>query len=348
MIKVLYFGNILSKHGYTPTTIENLSRLLQEEDMDIRISSDKRNKLLRFFDMIIFFLKHRKGTDVVLIDTYSTLNFWYAVVIGRLSYHYNIKYIPILHGGKLPRRVDRNRKIADKLFGRSAVNVAPSTYLYTEFLERGFHNMVVIPNFINERDYVIKLREKMNPIKMLWVRSFSNGYNPQMAIRCLHKLREEIGDATLLMIGGTNGGDACFNETKQLAQDLEVADAVEFTGKLSKKDLIKRSEECNVFINTTNADNTPVSVIEAMAVGIPVVSTNVGGIPYLIRDGENGLLVEVGNIEEMVGKLKLLYEDDSLVLRLSRASVETGMNYYSANVKNAWRKLLIEELMCKK
>ena len=76
MIRVLYFGNILSKHGYTPTTIENLSSLLQAEDVYIRISSDKRNKLLRFFDMFIFFFKHRKDTDVVLIDTYSTLNFW--------------------------------------------------------------------------------------------------------------------------------------------------------------------------------------------------------------------------------------------------------------------------------
>ena len=340
-MKVLYFGNILSKHGYTPTTIENLSRLLQTDDLEILISSDKRSKLLRFVDMITFFCKHRKEADIVMIDTYSTLNFWYAVVIGMLSYHYGIKYIPILHGGKLPCRVDRNRKIADKLFARSAVNVAPSPYLHTEFVDRGYHNTVVIPNFINECDYIIKVREALDPIKILWVRSFSDGYNPQMAIRCLHRLREEIEEATLLMIGGANGGDACLNATKQLAIDLGVADAVEFTGKLSKKDLIRRSSECNVFINTTNVDNTPVSVIEAMAVGIPVVSTNVGGIPYLIRDGENGLLVKAGDTEDMVSKLKLLYEDKSLLLRLSRASIETGKNFYSANVKDAWRKLLL-------
>lgn len=343
-MKVLYFGNILSKHGYTPTTIENLSRLLQAEDLEILISSDKRNKLFRFIDMIIFFLKHRKEADTVLIDTYSTLNFWYAVVIGMLSYHHNIKYIPILHGGKLPRRLEKNRKIANKLFGRSAVNVAPSAYLYSEFMEYGFQNTIVIPNFINEREYTIEERKNVMPIKMLWVRSFSDGYNPQMAIRCLKRLREEVGEATLLMIGGTNGGNTCLNATKQLAIDLGVEDAVEFTGKLSKKELIKRSKECNVFINTTNADNTPVSVIEAMAVGIPIVSTNVGGIPYIIRDGENGLLVEAGDTEGMVRKLKLLHGDDSLVLRLSRASIETSKSYYSANVKDAWRKLLMREL----
>ena len=346
MIRVLYFGNILSKHGYTPTTIENLSSLLQAEDLDIRISSDKRNKLLRFFDMLIFFFKHRKETDVVLIDTYSTLNFWYAVLIGMLSYYYKIKYIPILHGGKLPRRLDCSRKISARLFGRSIINVAPSPYLYSEFIQRGFHNTIVIPNFINESDYEIKERDNVTPIKLLWVRSFSEGYNPQMAIKSLSKLRKKHEGATLLMIGGTNGGDACLNATKQLAIELGVADAVEFTGKLSKRELIKRSMECNVFINTTNADNTPVSVIEAMAVGIPVVSTNVGGIPHLIRDGENGLLVEAGDVDGMVKKLELLVGDPSLVLRLSRASIATGRDYYSSNVKDAWRKLLKEIGIC--
>ena len=65
-----------------------------------------------------------------------------------------------------------------------------------------------------------------------------------------------------------------------------------FTGKLSKQEWRDLSKDYNVFINTTNFDNTPVSVIEAMALGIPVVSTNVGGLPFLITDKVDGVLVE--------------------------------------------------------
>ena len=341
-MRVLYFGNILSKHGYTPTTIENLSRLLRTEDMEFYTSSDKCNKLFRFLDMILFFFKHRKKADVVLIDTYSTLNFWYAVVIGMLSRCFHIKYIPILHGGKLPQRIERNKNISARLFNRSAVNVAPSSYLYTEFVKRGFHNTTIIPNFINEDDYLIRERKTANPMRLLWVRSFSDGYNPQMAVRCLSLLRQDFSDTTMLMIGGTNGGEECLKATKRLAEELGVSDAIEFTGKLSKRELIERSQECNVFINTTNADNTPVSMIEAMATGIPVVSTNVGGIPYIIDDGKNGLLVEAGDVDAMADKLKLLMVDEAMAVRLSRASIETGTKYYSSSVRNAWHKLLKE------
>lgn len=346
-MRVLYFGNILSGHGYTPTTIENLSRLLQTEDVELYASSDKRNKLLRLLDMIFFFFKYYKKADLVLIDTYSTLNFWYAVIIGMLSHSAHIKYVPILHGGKLPQRLDRSGKVAAKLFGRSAMNVAPSAYLYTEFVKRGFCNTIVIPNFIKEGDYEVKQRVNASPMKLLWVRSFSDGYNPQMAVRCLALLRKVYGETTLMMIGGTNGGDECLMATKRLAKELGVSDAIEFTGKLSKKELIERSKECNVFINTTNADNTPVSMIEAMATGIPVVSTNVGGIPYIIDDGRNGLLVEPGDVEAMVERLKMLIDDDTLVNRLSQAGIETGMRYYSSSVKEAWYKLFKELVIVK-
>ena len=104
-MKVLYFGNKLSLHGCTPTTVETLGRLLQSDTFHVCTSSDKKNKLLRMIDMVRFFFSERKGADVVLIDTYSSMNFWYAVVIACLSRLYKVKYVPILHGGNLPYRL---------------------------------------------------------------------------------------------------------------------------------------------------------------------------------------------------------------------------------------------------
>src|SRR5690606_41312383 len=83
--------------------------------------------------------------------------------------------------------------------------------------------------------------------------------------------------------------DGSLSAAKKYAKKHDLR--VNFTGKLKKKEWIKLSAAYDIFINTSDIDNTPVSVIEAMALGLPVVSTNVGGIPYLIEEGKTGLLV---------------------------------------------------------
>lgn len=346
-MKILYFGNKLSKHGYSPTVLENLSCLLQSDQMEVYTSSDKKNKLMRFLDMLMSFFRKRRGTDVILIDTYSTLNFWYAVMIGWLSSLYGIKYIPILHGGKLPERLERSVAISRKLFMQSAVNVAPSGYLYDEFRKRGYHNTVIIPNFIDEGNYQPQLRNCIDVPKLLWVRSFSEVYNPQMAIKVLSEVRKTYPTASLLMIGSCAGGEDSFRQTQLLAESMGLSGAVEFTGKLTKSEWIARSVECNIFINTTNADNTPVSVIEAMALGLPVVSTNVGGIPYVIADGDNGLLVEAGSVEAMVKSIVRITEDNALCAGLSQAAINASRKYLSTTVKESWKTLLTQMVECK-
>ena len=339
-MKILYFGNVLSRHGYTPTMIESLSRLLNSGDMQVYTSSDKKNKCLRLIDMIFFFFKKRKNAEVVLIDTYSTMNFWYAAVIAFLSYLTNIKYIPILHGGKLPERLDKSPIISKRIFTNSTINVAPSEYLHKAFCERGYTNTVIIHNFIDEKNYRAKRREQIVVPKLLWVRSFSSIYNPTMAVSLLSQLKERFPDATLLMVGGCNEGKECFNRTLSKVEELGLADSVEFTGRLTKEEWIARSEECNIFINTTNVDNQPVSVIEAMSLGLPVISTNVGGIPYFITNGVNGLLVEPNDVNDMAECVCKLVDDSTLLQNITEKSLKKSESFYSCNVKKEWVNLL--------
>ncbi len=102
--RLLYVGNALSNKGKTVTTIETLSLLLRQEGYDVEVTSTISNKSLRMLDMMRALLRSRKSIDSVLIDTYSTANFWYAVVIASLCRTFSIPYIPILHGGNLPER----------------------------------------------------------------------------------------------------------------------------------------------------------------------------------------------------------------------------------------------------
>ena len=86
--------------------------------------------------MVWVVYRNRKSTDYVLIDTYSTQNFWFAHVTGLLCQRLQLKYIPILHGGELLKRLENSPKSAKKVFGKAFMNVAPSLYMKTVFMYR--------------------------------------------------------------------------------------------------------------------------------------------------------------------------------------------------------------------
>jgi glycosyltransferase involved in cell wall biosynthesis len=297
--KILYIGNNLTGKTKYNSTIVVLSSLLRSEGFSVTISSDKTSKLLRLLDMCFTLVKHRNKIDYILIDTFSTINFYYAFIISQLARVFNLKYIPILHGGNLPERLEKDKLLSNLIFKNSYKNVAPSNYLKSSFESKGFETMF-IPNILEIQNYKFKGRKHLEP-KLFWVRAFKQIYNPTLAIKVLAMLKKEHPTAKLCMVGPFV--DNSYNECLSLISELKIEKSVEFTDVLLKEDWHKKSEDYDVFINTTNFDNTPVSVMEAMALGLPVVSTNVGGMPFLIDDVSDGLLVTKSNESEMTNAI---------------------------------------------
>lgn len=333
--KIVYIGNCLSANGSTITSIETLSKNLEKEGFQMIVASNKRNKFLRFLDMVFTVYKNRNKAKTVLIDTYSTLNFYYAVSISLLCRSYKIPYIPILHGGNLPKRLIKSQFLSRQLFGNAKTNVAPSKYLLNAFSNRGYDNLTFIPNTLKIKNYPFKLRTNITP-NLIWVRSFSKIYNPKLAIEIIEKLVSQNIHAKLYMIGPKKDEsfDACKNivETKNLP--------VVFTGMLKKEEWINIAETCDIFINTTQIDNTPVSVIEAMALGLPVISTNVGGLPFLIKDNVTGLLVPPNDAEAFVYKINQLIANTEKTKQLSLNARRFAESFDWELVKQKWITLL--------
>ena len=116
MKTILYVGNYLKAKNSAPTTIETLGNLLLSEGYSVYFTSSKNNKLLRLLDMVFTFFRRVKTVDVVFIDTYSTSNFYYALVISQLARVFKKDYIPILHGGNLKKRLISNSRLSDLIF----------------------------------------------------------------------------------------------------------------------------------------------------------------------------------------------------------------------------------------
>lgn len=334
MKKILYIGNKLSEHGLNKTTIETLGENLKCEGFNIVSVSNKKSFLLRLLNMCWATLTIPK-VDFILIDTYSTRAFWYAFLCSQISRVRKIKYCPILHGGNLPIRLRKSPFFSSLIFKKAYKNVAPSNYLKYEFERLGYNNVIYIPNSIELDKYEFKFRKKIEP-RLLWVRAFASIYNPEMAIHVFQKIKEKYPNASLTMIGPDKDGSLKLIQQKAKEFNLEV----NFTGKLTKEEWHKLSEEQDIFINTTHFDNTPVSVMEAMALGLPVVSTNVGGIPYLIEDSKTGLLVNDNDTVDMTNKIVQLLQNENLTKDLSQNGRVLAESWGWENVKFFWQKLL--------
>lgn len=335
MKNLLYIGNKLSSHGKNITLLETLGKNLENEKYTIFYASSKKNKILRMLDMVFKTIKHAKKVDYVLIDTYSTTNFWYAFITSQLCRFFGTKYIPILHGGNLPNRIERSKKISKMIFNNSYVNVAPSRYLIEAFKKQGYDNCIYIPNSIHLKEYKFEKRDFDFP-RLFWLRSFSKIYNPILAVKVFLKIKQLYPKATLCMVGPIL--DKSYLETKNFAQQNKIE--VTFTGKLLKKDWIELSKEYNVFINTTHFDNTPISVIEAMALGLPVVSTNVGGISHFLKNEFNALLVPDNVIDQMTNQIIRLFTESDLANTITKNATNTINDFDWKIVKNQWINLL--------
>ncbi|MDX1471841.1 MAG: glycosyltransferase family 4 protein [Flavobacteriaceae bacterium] len=333
--RILYIGNDLQVNSFTATYISFFSKMLKKEGYKVRTASTRNNKALRLGEMLSMIIRYKDSTDIVLIDTYGAMNFYYAYLVGKACQMLNMEYIPILQGGNLPERLEGSKKLSASLFGNAKINIAPSRFLYDSFRSYGFDNLQIIPNSINTENYPFRERSEYRP-KLLWVRRFQKRYNPLMALKVLQMIKKKYPEASLCMVGPEKDGSMAT--CKKLAKKFDLD--VRFTGKLKKKHWAQLASNYDFFINTTSVDNTPISVIEAMSLGLAVVSTNVGGMPVLIQNGHDGILVPEDDERTMASKIIELIDNPVEAKRICENAREKVELFDWSLIKEQWNKVL--------
>ena len=214
---------------------------------------------------------------------------------------------------------------------------APSRYL-CEQLKQYRPDLVLIPNGLDVGAYRPRPLSEAKP-RLLWLRAFHSIYNPVLAARVMAELLRDVPEASLTMVG-PDKGDGALQAVVEEAAKLGVAKRIQFPGPIPRADVPSRMAEADIFINTTNIDNTPVSVLEAMASGLCVVSTNVGGVPYLLEHGKDALLVPPDDPVAMARAIRRVLNEPALAETLSRnARMKAGQFDWSV-VVSRWDALL--------
>ena len=254
-----------------------------------------------------------------------------------MSKFFGIATVFVLHGGGLHEFTRRFPSWSKRVLRRSDVVVTPSKFLARSAQNHGLPTHV-IPNVIDLADYQFRLRRNIDP-RMIWMRTFHSIYNPAMALRVLDIVRSRKPDATLVMAGVDKGME---DQIKILARQMGLEGIVTFPGFLDQEAKLTVFSDGDIYLNTNNVDNMPVSVVEACAMGLPVVATNVGGIPDLISDGLDGILVPADDEQKMADAVLRLLDDPELAERLSRNGRVLAERSSWESVRKQWEEIFAE------
>lgn len=260
------------------------------------------------------------GTTSYLISTIP------AFVAARLR---GCKTVLNYHDGRLREHLRNWPRTALPTMRKFDAIAVPSKFLKDMFAEFGLASTVVF-NTVDLRRFAYRERERFEPI-FLSNRNFEAVYNVADTLRAFRLIQDKFTDARLIVAG--SGSEESM--LRSLAEELRLEN-VEFIGRVGNDRMAELYDRADIFLNTSLADNMPLSFIEAFASGTAVVSYATGGIPYIVESGATGELVDVGDHAALAEKAAMLVENQQLAKKLVANARAEVVKYEWENVRRQW------------
>ena len=233
------------------------------------------------------------------------------------------------HSGEAPDHLRRSAIARFVMRNVVDANIVPSMFL-RDVLATFDIDAEVVPNTIDLRQFAYRSRNPLRP-RLLCTRNFEPLYNVSCVLRAFARIQARHPDATLTLVGSGSQEAALRAEAAALQLDN-----VTFAGRVAPSDIQRYYSAADIYIQAPSIDNMPLSLLEAFASGMPVVSTDVGGVTSLLRDGTDGLLVADNDDAAMASQVSRLLSDPSFARRLAGSAHHTLAAYEWPVVREAW------------
>lgn len=275
--------------------------------------------------------------DVVHIFSASHLSFVIAptpaLVTARL---FGKPAILNYHSGEADLHLRRWRRTAARTMHLADAIVVPSRFLVGEFGRHGLHARL-IPNVIATDLFRFREREPLEPV-FLSNRQLAPLYNVACVLRAFALVQQRYATASLIVAADGSERQAL----ESLAHELRLRD-VRFIGWVPPDRAPDLYSDAHVYLNGSDSgDNIPSSVLEAFAAGLPVVSTDTGGVGELVRSGETGMLVARGDHAAMAACAVRLLDDPAFSAKLTRNARSECARFEWPAVREHWLTLYHE------
>lgn len=281
--KILYIANYQEGVGGISGQVEMLHNCVNSDPYEADIFSTKGNiakRLWKFIELICIAREY----DVLHIHGCSErgmLPILYGVIAGKI---WGKKIIVTYHGGGAEEYFAHHDAFARRWLCRADKVIVLNGYLEKVFKEYNIP-CVVIPNIILLPD--IKRTHEWNKKapKFISVRHLRELYNIPCILRAFQQVQQQIPEASLTILGS----GPLLEELQQYVRDNNLKH-VTFAGQVPNQEMNRYLADHDIFLSAPRVDNMPVSVLEAMNAGTLVISSKVGGVPYMIEHLKTGLL----------------------------------------------------------
>jgi L-malate glycosyltransferase len=241
------------------------------------------------------------------------------------------------HSGEADDHLQRWRRSVRPLLRLVDEIVVPSSYLERVFASHGYR-VRVIPNWIETSRF--RYRERLRPRpRLLSARNLERHYRIETTMNAFARLKERFPETTLTIVG--HGSHE--RTLRRLADELHVS-GIRFLGAVDPVAMPEIYDAADIFVNSSIIDNQPVSILEAFASGLPVVSTPTGDIASMLRGGEAGLVVDADDPAAMADAVTRLLEQPELSIKIARRAREEAERYTWRHVGAEWNTLYTELL----
>lgn len=285
---------------------------------------------LKFWRLLF---KHIPQTDIVHIFSSGTTSYLISTLpplfVAKL---FGKKTILNYHTGEAEEHLKNWKLTARPTMKRFDKIVVPSPFLVHIFDKFGLRAASIF-NFVDTGKYVFRARDPLKPV-FLSNRNFEKHYRVADVLRAFRLIEQNFPAAKLTVAG--SGSEA--QSLKKLAEELDLKN-IEFIGRIEPSEMPKIYDSADIYLNSSIVDNMPLSIIEAFACGLPVVSTNAGGIPFIVTHEKTGLLVETNDYEGLAREAIRLLKDHDLARNLILEARAACTKYSWENVKNDWIEL---------
>jgi glycosyltransferase involved in cell wall biosynthesis len=254
-----------------------------------------------------------------------------AILIGRL---FGRRVLLNYHSGEADDHLARWGWHAKPILRLAHVVVVPTAYLVDVFAKHGVV-ATAVPNHVMTRPRSGERRQRPIP-RFFSNRNFESHYNVRAIIDAFDVVRRAWPDAELVVAGGGSQRSALQARVHELGLD----DACRFTGPVPPSDMHQLYADADVYVNASLIDNMPLSILEAYSVGVPVVTSDAGGIPWIARDKVTALVVPAQDVDALASAMTQSVTEYSEALHRADAAhqyVDTTFSW--AAVRAKWQSL---------
>lgn len=326
-MKILLVSNYTINGGGISSQVMLLKKNLIREGKIVDVFSTK-NFFLKRIALFFKLLLKAKNFDVLHAHGCSYWGFLpivYTIIAGKIN---KKKTIVTYHGGEAEKYLAKYGWFARFFLKRADHIIVLSAFLEKIFKRKGFQTFI-IPNILEEGNIPYEKRDLIEP-NFISVRSLEPLYNIDLIIDAFFVVRQKLPNAKLTILS-TGSQEKALKEKCRL---LKLDDVV-FLGQVPNNEIHKHLKNNSIMVSSPFIDNMPVSILEAFSSGLLVISSNVGGVPYLVQHGRNGYLFESNNKDDLVEKMLYAIDQNDKSLEIIRTANEQMSAYYWPSIKKS-------------